>query len=407
MRRPAPSLLLLGLASGLSPFGMAVLVPVLALLARDLDTTETMAALLVSSYLIGLTVAQPVHGLLCDRFGRRPVLVGGFGVFVLASLVCAFAPGIWLLLLGRFVQALGVSVGTVAARAVVRDTREGRDGGEAMAWISAVMGVSPVIAPMVGGGLGARFGWQSIFLLSALMGVLVLLWVLLRMPETRRGPPPARFALIDMMHGYARLFRHRAFIGYTLIFGFCNGAFFAFLATGAAIFERDLALGPESFGLIWGLLSITYIAGAALGGLMIRRLGIGRTLRGGIIVASAVALVLPIMIATQGVTLWSLLLPLGVLMACNGIIGPQGLAGAVGDQPALAGTAAGLSSSIGLLLGAGFAMLAGLLYGGQALVPLVLMSVATLLTIPALVMTGLHRPGSEPAPWGAQEETAP
>ncbi len=378
---------------------MAVLVPVLALLARDLGTSGTMAALLVSSYLIGLTVAQPVHGLLCDRFGRRPVLLGGFGVFVVASLVCAFAPSIWLLLLGRFVQALGVSVGTVAARAVVRDTRTGRDGSEAMAWISAVMGVSPVLAPMVGGGLASKFGWQSIFLLTALMGVLVLVWVLLRMPETRQGPPPARFAVTDMLHSYARLFRHRAFMGYTLVFGFCNGAFFAFLATGAAIFERELALGPESFGLIWGVLSITYIGGAALGGLMIRRLGIGRTLRQGIIVACVVAVLLPVLIAIQGVTLWTLLLPLGILMACNGIIGPQGLAGAVSDQPALAGTAAGLSSSIGLLLGAGFAMLAGLLYGGQALVTILLMSLATLLTVPALVMTGLHRPGSEPAPW--------
>jgi DHA1 family bicyclomycin/chloramphenicol resistance-like MFS transporter len=403
MDRHRPSLLLLSLASGLSPFGMAVIVPVLALFARDLGTTETMAALLVSSYLLGLTLAQPIHGALCDRFGRRPVLLGGFSLFIAASLACAFAPTIWVLLVGRFLQAVGVSVGTVATRAVVRDTRTGSEGAAALAWISAFMGVAPVIAPMVGGGLAARFGWQSIFLLSAAMGLLVLLWMLWRLPETRPHSAAVNFGLGQTLRNYAQLLRHRAFIGYTLIFGFANGAFFAFLATGAAIFERDLDLGPERFGLIWGALSVAYIGGAALGGVLIKRVGLGRTLRWGILAAVLAAVAMPGVIAAQGVTLVTLLWPLAILMACNGILGPQGLAGAVSDQPAMAGTAAGLSSSLGLLLGAVLASLAGVLYRGEALTAILLMSAATVLMVPALALTGLLRPGSEPLPWAQRE----
>jgi DHA1 family bicyclomycin/chloramphenicol resistance-like MFS transporter len=402
MDRHRPSLLLLSLASGLSAFGMALVVPVLALFARELGTTETMAALLVSSYLLGLTLAQPIHGALCDRFGRRPVLLGGFLLFTLASLACAFAPTIWVLLMCRFLQAVGVSVGTVAARAVVRDTRTGSEGAAAIAWISAFMGVAPVIAPMIGGGLGARFGWQSIFLLSAVMGLLVLLWMLWRLPETRPHST-LHFGLGQTLRNYAQLLTHRVFIGYTLIFGLSNGAFFAFLATGAAIFERDLGLGAERFGLIWGALSVAYIGGAALGGVLIKRAGLGRTLRLGILAAVLAAVAMPGVIAAQGVTLVTLLWPLAILMACNGILGPQGLAGAVGDQPSMAGTAAGLSSSLGLLLGAVFASLAGLLYRGEALTAILLMSAAMVLMVPALALTGLLRPGSEPLPWAQRE----
>ncbi|TVQ48769.1 MAG: Bcr/CflA family efflux MFS transporter [Gammaproteobacteria bacterium] len=392
-----PSLVLLSLASGLSPFGMAVIVPALALFVRDLGTTEAQAALVVSTYLIGLTLAQPLLGTLCDRFGRRPVLLCGFVVFVVASLVCAAATELWVLLLGRLFQALGVSVGTVAARAVVRDTREGMEAAEAMAWISAIMGVAPVFAPMIGGLLGVHFGWQSIFLFSAAVGTLVLGWVALRMPETRPAGAPASLEIAATLRGYAKLLSHRGFLGFTLVFGFCNAAFFAFLATGAAIFERDLGLGPDRFGLIWGALSVAYIVGAALGGFMIRRWGIGRTLRFGVGAAAVLSVTMPLVLLTAGVDAFTLLVPLTALMACNGIIGPQGLAGAVSDQPELAGTAAGLSSSLGLLLCALFAALAGALYSGNALVPIGLISLAMLATLPALGMTGLLRPGREPA----------
>lgn len=399
-----PSLLLLSIASGLSPFGMAVIVPALALFARDLGTTEAQAALLVSTYLVGLTVAQPVLGTFCDRFGRRPILLWGFGVFVVASLVCAAADSLGLLLVGRLFQALGVSVGTVAARAVVRDTREGMEIAEAMAWISAFMGVAPVFAPMIGGLLGVHFGWQSIFLVSGAMGVLVLAWVALRLPETRPADAPATLDFATTLRAYRQLLTHRGFIGYTLVFGFCNAAFFAFLATGAAIFERDLGMGPDRFGVIWGALSVAYIVGAGLGGVMIRRWGIGRTLRLGVAAAALLSVVMPLVLISAGVGPLSLLIPLTALMACNGVIGPQGLAGAVSDQPALAGTAAGLSSSLGLLLCALFAALAGLLYTGNALVPILLISVAMLATVPALAMTGLLRPGREP---GQSPRTGP
>lgn len=391
--RPVPSLWLLGLASGLSPFGMAVIVPALAVFARDFNTTEGMAALLVTSYLVGLTIAQPVQGSLCDRFGRRPILITGFALFSIASFICALAPNLWLLLVGRVVQAVGVSVGTVASRAVLRDTRDASGTAEAMTWITAFMGISPVLAPMIGGTLGEQFGWQSIFLFSGALGVVVLCWVLWRLPETRPAYTRSDGGL--GLRNWGVLLRDPPFIGFTLMFGAVNGSFFAFLTTGAAIFERDLGLGQQAFGLIYGALSIAYVVGAALAGVMIRRWSVGTTLRVSVLLTVAVGLALPAIVATFGVNLTSLLVPLAVLMACSGIVGPQALAGAVASHPGIAGTAAGVSSSLGLLTAAGFAVVSGFIYRGNTLEIMLLVTLATVLAGIAMLLTGLARPGTD------------
>jgi DHA1 family bicyclomycin/chloramphenicol resistance-like MFS transporter len=388
---------MLGLASGLSPFGMAVIVPSMATFARVFDTSEGMAALLISGYLLGLTLAQPLHGVLADRFGRRPVLIGGFALFTVASLACAFAPTLGWLVAGRFVQALGVSVGTVASRAVIRDTRDTAGTAEGLAYITAFMGVAPVIAPMVGGTLDVAYGWRSVFLASAALGVLILAWVVARLPETLRFDPNARMTLAGTVSNYGVLLRSREFVGFTCLYGFSGGVFFAFLTVGAAIFERDLGLDQRAFGLIWGAMSITYVAGAAFGGVLTRSRGIGGTLRLGVGITALVGATMPLLALGAGVGVWTLLLPLAVLMTCSGFIGPQSLAGAVSIRPDIAGTASGLSSSLGLLLSAVFAVLSGFVYTGDAMSTYWLIAVATTLTALSLAFSGYFRPGTEPA----------
>ena len=141
-------LLLLSVASALSPFGMVVLVPTLNEFARAYGVDYAAIQFLISSYLFGLAAAQPFSGILCDRLGRRPVLLLGFAFFTLASLACAVVGSLPGLVVLRFLQAVGVSVGTVASRAIVRDTHDEEGTARAMAYIAAAMGVAPVIAPV-------------------------------------------------------------------------------------------------------------------------------------------------------------------------------------------------------------------------------------------------------------------
>ena len=144
-----PLLLLLSVASALSPFGMVVLVPTLNEFARLYGVDYAATQFLISSYLFGLAAAQPFSGILCDRLGRRPVLLLGFAFFTLASLACAVVASLPALVALRFLQAVGVSVGTVASRAIVRDTHDEQGTARAMAYIAAAMGVAPVIAPLL------------------------------------------------------------------------------------------------------------------------------------------------------------------------------------------------------------------------------------------------------------------
>ena len=142
---------LLGVASGLSAFGMASVVPTLPTLSRALGADFGSLQFVVSAYLLGLGLFQPIQGLLCDRFGRRPVMLMGFSLFAAASLLASVASGLASLVLARFLQAMGVSVATVVSRAIVRDTFEPGPAAIALSFITAVMGVAPVIAPVIGG----------------------------------------------------------------------------------------------------------------------------------------------------------------------------------------------------------------------------------------------------------------
>ncbi|MEM9533227.1 MAG: multidrug effflux MFS transporter [Pseudomonadota bacterium] len=358
-----PSVVLLGIASGLSPFGMAVLVPALDSIASHFGRDFLQVQFVLSAYLLGLAVAQPVCGFLCDRYGRRPVMLTGFAVFVAASVLCAAAWSLEVLIAGRFLQAVGVSVGTVASRAVLRDTREPNELAEGMSYIAAIMGVAPVVAPIIGGFVDGYTSFVWIFLISAVLGVLVLRNMLLRLPETldpQRPPPRWR----DWLRSYAELLRSPKFLGYTLAFGFVQGSFFGFMAVGAAFFSARFGIGAAQFGTLWGGLAIAYVGGAWLAARATPRFGspavVGCSVLGGL-VAGVLLLLLNVVGEPTPVRI---AFPLGLLMVTSGITTPGAMAGALAAHPVMAGTASGLSSALGLVTGGAFTVIAGAIYQG-------------------------------------------
>jgi len=364
--RPAPSLWLLSLASCLSPFGMIVVVPTLAAVADRYTVGQGQAQFLIAAYLFGLGVGQPVVGALSDRYGRRPVILGGFALFTAASVACALATGFTTLLLCRLLQALGVSVGTVGSRAIVRDTHDALGTVRALGLIGAAMGIAPVLGPLIGGALSAWAGPQSVFFVSAGLGLLVTVAMALGLAETRQVTSP----LEKRQHwitSYRELLGSRVFIGYTLMYAFLQGCFFAFLAVAAVVFADHLGVNEAAFGAIWGAMGLTYVAGAGLGARLTTRLGSRRLLP----LSTAMILVAGAGLLTGtlvwGVTMSGLLVPLTLLMFAAGVQTPLSVAGAVNHRQDIAGTAAGLSSSLALVLSGSFSIAAGYLYTGDFL----------------------------------------
>ncbi len=371
---------LLSLASALSPFGMVVLVPTLSELARLFDVGFGSAQFLVSAYLFGLGAAQPFSGFLCDRLGRRPVLLGGFAVFVLTSLGCALAEEFWVLVLLRFLQAAGVSVGTVATRAIVRDTHDEAGTARAMATIAAAMGIAPVIAPIIGGLVSEMAGPLAVFYLSAIFGAIIWICVRSQLRETRPPGTADRSHESNWRGDYAELLRSRVFMGYTLMFGFVQGGFFCFLAVGAAVFERDLGMGPRAFGLVWGLMAAAYVVGASIAGPLTSRHGMQKVIVLGMVVTLLAGWGLLLAIAIFGVSFISLVPLLALLTAGSGLVIPGSMAGAVSYRPEIAGTSSGLSSALGLMFSGGFSIWSGLLYSGNFLPVAGLMALTATLT---------------------------
>lgn len=381
-----PSLTLLAAASALSPFGMAVVLPTLDAIAGGFDVGYAEAQFVISAYLFGLGVMQPFSGLLCDRLGRRPVMLGGVLVFGIASAGCALTADLWTLVVLRFVQALGISVGTVTSRAIIRDTHDLLESTRALGRLAAAMGVAPVVAPILGGALVGQFGIRSVFAVTALMAAAVLAWLWRDLPETG-ARAHAGEAGEAVLAGYGELLRSRTFVGNTLLFGFIQGAFFAFLAVGSPVFERALGLDQQVFGLVWGVMGVAYVSSASAAGRLIDRLGHEGLLKLGALLTLASGWGIFLLNAFAGTTLVTLVLPLLVLMIASGFVTPLAMAGAVGGRPALAGRAAGLSGAVGLMLSGAFSILSGFVFTGSFVPSAFLMALAATLTAAMLPFT--------------------
>lgn len=359
-------IVLLGAASGLSAFGMASVLPVLPSLERALSTDFATLQFVVSAYLLGLGLFQPIQGVLCDRFGRRPVLLGGFAVFMVASLLASFAPSLPLLVLARWLQAMGVSVATVVTRAIVRDSFEPEPAAIALAFITAVMGFSPVMAPVVGGLVAGTWGWRAVFWMHATVAALLLALMFVRLRETR--PADVRpMPVGDLFRGFGVLLRERRFLGHSLVYSFVSGASFIFVTVGAAMFERLFGLTAARFGTMWSGLALSYVLGAASAGALSRRFGTRRVMRVGVTMNLVSAVLFAAAALAPKPMLAAFVFALAVQALSNGLASPLALAGAVGDHPSLAGVAAGLSSSIAMLISMCCAMLTGMLYDGRPL----------------------------------------
>ena len=356
---------MMAVISGLSSFSLAVILPALPTLAGKYGTGPARIQFLVSAYLLGLALSQPLWGQVSDRVGRRPVILFGFALYVIASLACLVAPNLETLILLRIVQAAGASTGTVVARAVIRDTHSEATGVRAMSWVSIGLGAGPIVAPVIGGGLLVQGAPEWIFAVMAVIGAVLWLLLLLRLPETLDHNDRQLLDWHSFLSGYRALLSSRGFLGYTAVYGFVQGAFFAFLTVGAAIFQDSFALGPGVFGIIWGTMGIAYVLGAFGGG----RLASG--MRRPLLLPGAVTATLGLAIAVAAFDQWlgarplTVLVPLFLMMLLSGAVTPLVMAGAVYQLPGLAGTAAGLSSALGMTISGAFTVAAGIVYAGD------------------------------------------
>lgn len=382
-RRSPPHIATLILMSGLSTLVMNIFLPSLPHMADYFNADYAVMQLSVSLYLLMNAVLQVFIGPIADRYGRRKVLLVTIVLFLLATIGTLLASTAEVFLIFRMGQAMIVS-GLVLSRAVVRDMVPQDEAAAMIGYVTMGMALVPMLAPMVGGGLEAAFGWQSNFLLMLGAGVLVLALVWADLGETAVLRP---MRLIDQIREYPGLLRARRFWGYSLAAAFTSGAFFAFLGGAPFVGATVYHLSPATLGLYFGAPALGYAAGNFVTGTFSRRFGINRMILAGSLIAAGGIGLLAVLVAlglAPAPVFFGLFVALGL---GNGLVLPNATSGMLSVRPLMAGTASGLGGAIMLGGGAGMSALAGsVLTPGAGALPLVLiMLVSSLLSVVAIL----------------------
>lgn len=346
-----PLTLLLGVLLALTALGMDMFLPAVPVLARALGADAGLAQQTVTTYLLGLALGQFGWGPVSDRFGRRPVLLAGLALFLASSAAVPFAGSMQSVVWLRFVQGVGASAGPVVARSIVRDLYAREQAAHLLARMTAVFGIVPLTAPLIGGQAVALGGWTALFWVYVGMAVLLLVAVGLGLSETapaaRPSIAPARIAA-----NYAQLLadpRFRAPLA-TMLLG--QMAIISFVSGSAVAVTRALELGPTGFSLMFSGVMLGQITGGLVGSRIVRRMGIARMVRFGVGLSACAGLCLAAL-AFAGIAHWAaVVLPMAAFLFGTSFVVPNATAAALSPYPQIAGAASSLLGSLPFALGA-------------------------------------------------------
>jgi len=352
-----PHVFTLVTAAAASTLSMNVFLPSLPGMATHFDAEYAVVQLAVSLYLAATAILQLFIGPASDRFGRRPVMLVCFALFILGTAAAVFAPTIEFLLACRLLQASSAA-GMVLSRAIVRDTVEAAEAASRIGYITMGTSLVPMIGPIIGGFLDELYGWQSTFLLMLAAGLFAFAIVWLDLGETNRQKSSSFGA---QFRNYPEVIGSRRFWGYTLTAAFTSGTFFAFLGGGPYISSEILHLTPSQYGLYFAIVSIGYMLGNFMSGRFSRTVGINRMMLCGNIV-TALGMMLSIALFWMGYNHpLSLFGPVFFVGVGNGVTLPNANAGIVSVSSHLAGSASGLGGALQIGGGAALSVVAGAL----------------------------------------------
>lgn len=379
-------LLILGALSAFAPLAIDFYLPAFPAMAQAFGTDEQHVQTTLAAYFLGLSLGQLAYGPIADRFGRRKPLLFGISLFTLASLACAYAPDLDTLVVARFIQALGGCAGMVLSRAIVVDKCDAVGAAKAFSQLMLVMGLAPILAPMLGGVLINVSGWQSIFLVLSLFSAACLLAVSLGLPESLPAHVP-RQPLSGALRQYLRLLGDRVFLGHALTGGIAIAGMFAYIAGSPFVFIKLYGVPAEHYGWLFGTNAAGFILCAQVNARLLAKRGPAFLLARAVWLYLAAGLVLLGGALLRPTQLWPLLVPLFVCIASLGCIIPNASACAMNGQGARAGSASALMGSLQFSVAAGAAALVGVLHDGSAVPMALVISLCGVLVVNVAMLT--------------------
>ncbi|MHB9099352.1 MAG: multidrug effflux MFS transporter [Syntrophales bacterium] len=280
---------LLAALATLGPFAIDTYLPAFNSISKSLDATPFQMQQTLSAYLLGFSVMMLLHGALADSFGRRPVILGGLAVFAIASLICASADHVGVLIFGRALQGMSCGAGIVVGRAIVRDLYAAVQAQRLMSQITLFFGIAPAIAPIIGGGLLALIGWRSIFWFMMMVAIMLCALAWITLPETLPRECRQPFAPAPLARGYWSMLGDSRFLLLTVASGVPFNAMFIFILSAPTLLGKHLGLPPLQFFWLFVFCISGIMGGAWTSGRFAGRIPRERQIRIGFAIVLSVA----------------------------------------------------------------------------------------------------------------------
>ena len=364
-------------------------------LTRTFATSAATVQLTLSVFVLAFGVMQLVAGPLCDRYGRRPVLVGGLGTYVAACLACALAPSIEILIGARFVQAIGCCAAVVVARAIIRDVFDAQTGARTLAQASSILAIGPLFGPVLGSVLEVRFGYRASFVVVAAVAGALLVATLATLTETNRHPDPKATRPRALAANYVAVLRSPVFLAHTAAGAATYGGIFAFISGSPFVLIQVLGVPTGWFGLCFAFCVSGYLLGTILCRRLLVRRSVERTMKTGAMLGLGSGVAMTALVAA-GVHHWAALIgPQFVFFLAHGITFPCSQTGSVAPFARRAGAAAGLFGFLLMVVASLIGMWIGASYDGTVN-PLVLTVAACSLAVFVTVFGWIDRLGPAP-----------
>lgn len=352
----------LGAIGALTPLAIDMYLPAMPAIARDLGASAGAVQITLTAYTAGFAIGQLLHGPLADSYGRRPVMLCGILLFAIASMVSATTDGIDALTMIRAAQGFAGAAAAVVIQAVVRDMFDREDFARAMSFVTLVVTLAPLLAPMIGGHLAVWFGWRSIFWALAIFSAVVIAMVFWKIPETLSAENRQPLHFKSTIKNYVQLCRNSEAMGLIFAGAFSFSGMFAFLTAGSFVYIDIYGVTPNEFGYLFGLNIVAMIAMTSLNGRVVKKVGSHAMLRFGLLVQLLAGIGLFVG-WLMGVGLWGTVPFVVLFVGSISTIGSNSMGLLLSGYPRMAGTASSLAGTLrfgtGSLVGALVAAMPG------------------------------------------------
>lgn len=371
--------LVLGAIGALTPLAIDMYLPAMPTIAQDLGVTAGAVQITLTVYTAGFAIGQLLHGPLADSFGRRPILLFGVFFFGVASAISATATTIESLTYIRTAQGFAGAAAAVIIQAVVRDMFDKEDFARTMSFVTLVITLAPLVAPMIGGHLAVWFGWRSIFWVLTAFSVVVIAAVLWKIPETLapENRQPLRFR--TTIRNYLRLCKNPVAMGLMFSGAFSFAGMFAFLTAGSFVYIDIYGVTPDQFGYLFGLNIVTMIIMTSINGRMVKKVGLHGMLRFGL----SIQLFAGLGLLASGILdlgIWGTVPFVMLFIGTLSTIGSNSMGLLLSGYPTMAGTASSLAGTLRFGTGSVIGAIVAMLPGGTVWPMIALMAICSVLS---------------------------